>query len=181
MGVRIMDSKTMNLLHKIENKYGSITKCPDDDLDYIKLRKIYPIKQVGNNIDLEEKIISYAEKGYSVSRIADAIHKDTALVREIFTRNRVQQKEVFNFCLRTPNRNTCYVANLRYFVKIAYYRTAANNQTAKKYLEGLGYKVRKCCKMWFLVPDGSYYMTTYMDQPAIKEGIDSYVYEEDCY
>ena len=90
-----MDSKTMNLLHKIENKYGSITKCPDDDLDYIKLRKIYPIKRVGNNIDLEEKIISYAEKGYSVSRIADAIHKDTVLVREVFTRNRVQQKEVF--------------------------------------------------------------------------------------
>lgn len=48
-----MDSKTMNLLHKIENKYGSITKCPDDDLDYIKLRKIYPIKRVDNNIDLE--------------------------------------------------------------------------------------------------------------------------------
>ena len=60
-----MDSKTMNLLHKIENKYGSITKCPEDDLDYIKLRKIYPLKRVDNNIDLEEKIISYAEKGYS--------------------------------------------------------------------------------------------------------------------
>ena len=34
--------KALILLKKIESKYGSIVNCPEDDPDYLAIRKIYP-------------------------------------------------------------------------------------------------------------------------------------------
>lgn len=74
MGVRIMDSKTMNLLHKIENKYGSIVNCPEDDPDYLAIRKIYPSTGHGAVVvTAEDQIYRLAHEGYSISEIVNLV------------------------------------------------------------------------------------------------------------
>ncbi|WFF43762.1 hypothetical protein [Lactobacillus phage CR28] len=37
--------KALIYIHRAEIKYGSIVNCPEDDPDYLSIRKIYPSEE----------------------------------------------------------------------------------------------------------------------------------------
>ena len=66
--------KTLILLKKIESKYGSIVNCPEDDPDYLAIRKIYPPTGHGVRVvTAEDQIYRLAHEGYSISEIVNLV------------------------------------------------------------------------------------------------------------
>ena len=66
--------KALMLLNKIESKYGSIVNCPEDDPDYLAIRKIYP--STGNGaqvVTAGDQICRLAHEGYSISEIVNLV------------------------------------------------------------------------------------------------------------
>lgn len=164
------------LVNRIEARYGSIVKAPDDDPDYQKIRAMYPERNKSDD-QADEKIIEYGEKGYAFKDIVRNVHKDNTYVRSVLNKNRIRTKAIFWYTVTGPNGTKCYAVSLKHFVSIVYHRNCSSNELARTYLIARGYKIRQRHTIWNSIRNGNYYLTNYMDEPAIKDGIDSYIYE----
>ena len=66
--------EALTLLNQIESKYGSIVNCPEDDPDYLAIRKIYPSTGHGAGVvTAEDQIYRLAHEGYSISEIVNLV------------------------------------------------------------------------------------------------------------
>lgn len=174
----MIDTKTMDLIHRIEEHYGSVVAAPESDPDIQKLHVIFPRERVHDE-DLDNKIIDYALKGYTISYIISRVPKDASYIGILLRQNGIQLKRHFSYGVVAPDNKKYFVTNLNHFVTTMLHRSrVGSNDQARVYLKARGYKVRKTNKIWNQIPDGVYFLTNYMDQPVVKQGLDSYVYEE---
>lgn len=168
------------LVNSIESKYGSIVNCPEDDPDYLKIREIYPSTGHGSSIDdFEDRIYKLAHEGYSASEIVRLVNGNDGDIYAFIKQHRVRLKTVFKYQITTPDGEKYYVTNLVQFVK-SYFKYPPSQSNKSKWLKDRGYKVSQNKYHWKFIRNGSYYLPPYLDKPAVKNGINSYIYEEDC-
>lgn len=106
----MMDMRMLNLVHKLENKYGSMSKVPNDDSDFLKLRKIASHTILDDAADL-------LSKGYSVEYCTQTLNVQAALIRgvagrqhiKIFPKFRYKLNNIFYF---TSRRSVCSWAHV---------------------------------------------------------------------
>lgn len=78
-----------------------------------------------------------------------------------------------------PSGEVYYVRTLGQFVKSVFkYPPSQSNKS--KWLKARGYKISQGKYHWKFIRNGSYYLPPYLDKPVIKQGINLYIYEEDC-
>lgn len=170
--------ETLLLLNKIESKYGSIVNCPKDDPDYLKIRDMYPATRHGEYINsYEQSIFKMAHTGYSVTETADLVHINVVDVANFAKQHRIRFKTVFTYRITAPTGERYYVRSLAKFVR-AVFKISRPPVAFSTYLKARGYKVKKGIYRWKFISNGSYYLPPYLDEPVVKTGIDSYVYEE---
>lgn len=117
-----MDSKTMNLLHKIESKYGSIVNCPEDDPDYLAIRKTYPSTGHGLRVvTAEDQIYMLAHEGYSISEIVNLVSGNDGDIYNFIKQQRIEIKTVFKFRIVAPTGEIYYVRSLGHFIKVMFH------------------------------------------------------------
>ncbi|WP_260274204.1 hypothetical protein [Lactobacillus helveticus] len=175
-----MDSKTMNLLHKIESKYGSIVNCPEDDPDYLAIRKILSFNGSRRaSGTAEDQIYRLAHEGYSISEIVNLVSGNYGNIYNFIKQQRIGIKTVFKFRIVAPTGEIYYVRSLGHFIKVMFHYYPS--VSCLTFLKARRYRVKAGIYRWKFIGNGSYYLPPYLDKPVKREGIDYYVYEEDCY
>ena len=147
--------EALTLLNQIEFKYGSIVNCPEDDPDYLRIREIYPSTGHGKNVDnFENQIYRLAHEGFAPVEVVRLISANDSSVYDYIRKHRIKFKTVFKY---PPSQSNKF-----------------------KWLKARGYSISKGDYRWKFIRNGSYYLPPYLDKPVIKQGINSYIYEEDC-
>lgn len=170
----------LTLLNNIESRYGSIVNCPEDDPDYLRIREFYPSTGHGSSIDdFEDRIYKLAHEGYTASEIVRLVNGNDGDIYNFIKRHRVRLKKVFKYQITTPSGEKYYVTNLVQFIK-SYFKYPPYQSNRLQYLKTHGFKISQNKYHWKFIRNGSYYLPPYLDKPAVKNGINSYIYEEDC-
>lgn len=164
------------LVNKIEQKYGSISNCPESDPDYLKIRELYPDSGHGKHVnDFKDQIYRMAHEGYSITDVVNLVNVNYNDVYDFVKRHEIKFKEVFNYRIISPLGDVYYVTNLAHFIKQTFKRVP--NQRSQ-FLKERNFKVTQGRYRWKFIKNGSYYLTTYFDKPVQKNGINSYMYME---
>lgn len=170
-------SLTLFLLHKIEDKYGSIANCPDDDPTFVKLQQVN--KYVMRSVDDEkqDKIISLAKQGYPAIYIFYVTHIRTKAIKNILTRRGIRPKQSFKYLLKTSNGIVCFTNSLSHYVKTVFHYRPRYNYEIVDFLKRKGYRIIQDGKFyWPNIKVGDYFLLTYMKAPKKKTDDNSYVY-----
>lgn len=110
------------LLNKIESKYGSIVNCPEDDPDYLAIRKIYPSTGHGAQVvTAEDQIYRLAHEGYSISEIVNLVSGNDGDIYNFIKQQRIGIKTVFKFRIVAPTGEIYYVRSLGHFIKVMFH------------------------------------------------------------
>lgn len=172
--------EALTLLNQIESKYGSIVNCPEDDPDYVAIRKLYPSNEHAGLANIyKNKIYKLAHEGYSVTEIINQIPGDNNRIINFIKNNGIRLKTVFKYRIASPTGDTYYITNLRQFVS-SHFMYAPSKGSRIEFLKSRKYKVYQGKYHWCFIRNGCYYLPPYLDKPVIRTGIDSYIYEEDC-
>lgn len=100
-------------------------------------------------------------------------------VYDYIRKHRIKFKTVFKYRIAAPSGEIYYVRSLGQFVKSVFkYPPSQSNKS--KWLKARGYSISQGDYHWKFIRNGSYYLPPYLDKPVIKQGINSYIYEEDC-
>lgn len=177
-----MDTKmkqALPLIHKIESKYGSISHAPEDDPDFKKIRKIYPIVDKKDGRTMSQKLHSLIDRGYPCSYIASQLSISKAMIYDYADRNCLQFKRSFKYLLTSISGDIYYTTSLKYFLETFFNATNCSNMEARKYLSDHGFNVKSGNYVWHQVKPGSYFLLSYMDYPMLKVNKNSYVYPEE--
>lgn len=171
--------EALTLLNQIESKYGSIVNCPEDDPDYLRIREIYPSnKHAGLANIYKNKIYKLAHEGYSVIEIINQIPGDNNRIINFIKNNDIQLKTVFKYRVVSPAGNTYYITSLSHFIN-SHFKYTSTSVSRMEFLKSRKYRVYQGKYHWRFIRNGSYYLPSYLDKPVIKQGINSYIYEED--
>ena len=171
--------EALTLLNQIESKYGSIVNCPEDDPDYLRIREMYPSTGHGKSVDdFKDQIYRLAHEGYSISEIVNLVSGNDGDIYNFIKQQRIGIKTVFKFRIVAPTGDIYYVKSLGHFIKVMFhYHPSVSCLT---FLKARRYRVKAGIYRWKFIGNGSYYLPPYLDKPVIKQGINSYIYEEDC-
>ena len=172
--------EALTLLNQIESKYGSIVNCPEDDPDYLRIREIYPSTGHSKSVDdFKDQIYRLAHEGFAAVEVVRLVSANDGAVYDYIRKHRIKFKTVFKYRIAAPSGEIYYVRSLGKFVKSVFkYPPSQSNKS--KWLKARGYSISKGDYRWKFIRNGSYYLPPYLDKPAVKNGINSYIYEEDC-
>lgn len=175
-----MDTRTrykmiLGHLHIIEEKYGSISKVPENDPDYIAIADLRTIN--GFNENEQALIIKLAEEGHSTSYIAHRVDAQTGKVKSFMSFHHIKHKRIFRYILQAPDRKVYYVDRLGHFVKFYFGKTnCASTDANLSYLKNRGFEVIEKDTIWHDIPVGHFFYLIYMNKPIVKVNDVSYVY-----
>lgn len=169
--------RALILVNNIERKYGSIVDCPEDDPDYLKIRNLYPKTKHGEKTyNYKDQIYRLAHEGCTITEIINAVGANSVEVSNFIKQHNIRIKTVFTIRIVEPWGNVYYVNSLTKFIRLVFKRTTTNGE---QFLKSRGYKITKGKYRWKFIRNGSYYLPSYLDRPAVKNGINYYIYEDE--
>lgn len=166
------------LIEKLEKRFGSITKVPDSNPKMQEIHRLLPLDRPYVNY---ERVSWLNRQGYSIAHIAQVTHHSKAAISKYFSTYNIKSKKAFKYRVKSNSSTAVYYdTSLIHLTSLLLHRTFSNTATAERQLNMHGFIVKKSFYVWFKIPDGVYYALNYLDHFAIKNGLDSYIYEEDC-
>lgn len=176
-------NKALGYLHIIEEKYGSIMRCPDDDPDYQAIRKIYheDNKHGAYRLKVERmrsknpEIIYLAKKGYPSRYIIDQTKVTAGHVYYTLSQNRIKPLHTIYHKVITSSGQIWYVSSIMDLFKKYFHICIKNNWQAGKVLKAKGYFDIRGKYYWPDIPMGCYYYFSYMDRPFKKTSPSPYI------
>ena len=169
------------LIRKLEKRFGSITKVPDYDPKMREIHRLFPLDRPSID-DNYERVRLLNRKGYSIAYIAQVTHHSKAAISKYFSTYNIKPKRKFKYRVKSNSSTaTYYSTSLIHLARLLLHKTFSDTATAKRQLNERGFSIRTSFYVWYQIPDGAYYALNYLDHLAVKNGLDSYIYEEDCY
>lgn len=158
-----MDSKALKLINEIEDEFGSITSCPEDDPRLLKVRSILESRNASSLIRLTEQMI---KKGYQVSEVVNEACVNRNKIYDIQNKYNFTVKPRFKYLARKGNIiiHSPNMANLA---------RALNLKVKRSDIKNKGWILFREITRWEQISDGDYYVDKY-DIIYIKRGIDSF-------
>lgn len=150
-----------DLLHELENKFGSIANVPESNPTLIKIRKI--LKQDKNSaslaVSLEKDIQELLNEGFIVSEIADMLIVSVDTVRRSMRMFNMKPKPRFRYMVKSEtNGEVIYGGSFKDFGKLINAR-CASFKLQQNYLLLEGYHLTKCkpVVLWGELENGQKY------------------------
>ncbi|WP_258364941.1 hypothetical protein [Lactobacillus helveticus] len=172
--------RALVIIHKLEDQFGSITKVPDSNPEMQEIHRLLPLDRLYKDVNYE-RVCWLNRRGYPIAHIAQVTHHSKATISKYFSTYNIKPKRAFKYRVKfNSSKATYYGTSLINLASLLLHKTFGNTATAKRQLNMHGFIVKKSFYVWFKIPDGAYYALNYLDHFAIKNGLDSYIYEEDC-
>lgn len=172
--------RALLIIHELEKRFGSITKVPDYDPKMQEIHRLLPLDRPYKDVNYE-RVSWLNRQGHSIAYIAQVTHHSKAAISKYFSTYSVKSKREFKYRVKSNSSTaTYYSTSLIHLARLLLHKTFSDTATAERQLNMHGFIVKKSFYVWFKIPDGAYYALNYLDHFAIKNGLDSYIYEEDC-
>ncbi|NRO03714.1 hypothetical protein [Lactobacillus helveticus] len=168
------------LIRKLEKHFGSITNVPDDNPEMREIHRLLPLDRPYKGVNYE-RVCWLNRRGYPIAHIAQVTHHSKAAISKYFSTYNIKPKRAFKHRVKSNSSTAVYYGtSLIHLTNLLLHRTFSNTATAERQLNMRGFSVKKSFYVWYQIPDGAYYTLNYLDHFAVKNGLDSYIYEEDC-
>lgn len=178
--LQAMDTKEANKIMKSIAEYTKITggKTMEVTIDiytFDKLKKYCERMNEPMSVIATRAIKKYIDVGD-----CNGINSKAA-ISKYFSTYSVKSKREFKYRVKSNSSTVAYYStSLIHLARLLLHKRINDTATAKRELNMHGFIVKKSFYVWFKIPDGAYYALNYLDHFAIKNGLDSYIYEEDC-
>lgn len=172
--------RALLIIHELEKCFGSITKVPDSNPEMQEIHRLLPLDRPFKYANYD-RVSLLNRQGYSIAHIAQVTHHSKAAISKHFSTYNIKSKRVFKYRVKSNSSTVAYYStSLIHLASLLLHKTINDTVTAKRQLNMRGFSIRENFYVWFKIPDGAYYALNYLDHFAIKNGLDSYIYEEDC-
>ena len=154
-----------DLIHKLENQYGTMSNVPENSATLIKIRNIFweneSLSNIENQLELENKVIQYVSEGYNALDIAKKTNKGIRTIRGLINRLHLKLKPQFNYV--AINKNTgqkIFSTSFKNYEAITKQRVKFAD-SAKIYLYKKGYVLREARGVyrWKKLKNGDQYFS----------------------
>ncbi|MBW7985179.1 hypothetical protein E0701_00140 [Lactobacillus helveticus] len=168
------------LIIKLEERFGSVTNVPESDPDMQEIHRLLPLDRTFKDLNYD-RVGWLNRQGHSIAYIAQVTHHSKVAISKYFSTYNIKSKQPFKYWVKFNSSTVAYYGtSLIHMASLLLHRTFSNTETAKKQLNKHGFSVRTGSYVWFQISDGAYYTLNYLDHFVVKNGLDSYIYEEDC-
>lgn len=168
--------RALVIIHKLEKRFGSITKVPDYDPEMQEIHRLLPMDRPSKDVNYR-RTRWLNRQGYSITYIAQVTHNSQAVISKYFSTYNIKSKQAFKYRVKSNSSKAIYYGtSLIHLASLLLHRTFGNTAKAQKQLIVHGFSIRTSFYVWFKIPDGAYYTLNYLDHFAVKNGLDSYIY-----
>ncbi len=168
------------LIRKLEKRFGSITNVPDDNPEMREIHRLLPLDRPSKDVNYE-RVCWLNRRGYSVAHIAQVTHHSKAAISKYFSTYNIKSKQIFKYRVKSNSSTVAYYStSLIHLARLLLHKRINDTATAERELNMHGFSIKTSFYIWYQIPDGAYYALTYLDHFAVKNGLDSCIYEENC-
>lgn len=154
-----------DLIHKLENKYGTMSNVPENNATLIKIRNILweneSLSNIENQLELENKVIQYVSEGYNALDIAKKTNKGIRTIRGLIKRLNLKLKPQFNYvAINKDTGQKIFSSSFKNYEVITKQRVKFAD-SAKIYLYKKGYVLREARGVyrWKTLKNGDQYFS----------------------
>lgn len=173
--------RALLIIHELEKRFGSIIKVPDDNPEMQEIHMLLPLDRPSKDVNYE-RVRWLNRQGYSITHIAQVTHHSQSTISRYLSTYNLKPKQAFKYRVKSNSSKIAYYStSLIHLASLLLHKRFNDNATAERQLNMHGFSIRTSFYVWYQIPDGAYYTLKYLDHLAVKNGLDSYIYEEDCY
>ena len=159
-------AQVMNLVRKVEDKYGSIKDTPISDPDFKKLKDLCAITH-GNHLNTltrvsaikQSNILNKISEGYTKTYIRNTYHVSDFTVDQIATAHGVQIIPPFAYILHKDGKKDFYFRSKLKDVSKYFHHYFANSRQLESYLNKNGWLLICRKTIWGSIPIGAQYIS----------------------
>lgn len=168
--------KALVKIHHLEDEYGSVLYVPDSDPEMQEIHRLLPFIRQSKGINYE-RIRWLNRQGYPIAYIAQATHHSKDTIDSYLRYHHIKQKQTFKYRVKSNSSTIAYYGtSLIHLASLLLHKTIWDTVTAKRQLNMHGFSIKTSFYVWYKIPDGAYYTLYYLDHFAVKNGLDSYIY-----
>lgn len=168
--------KALVRIHHLEDEYGSVIYVPDSNPELQEIHRLLPFRRQSKGINYK-RIRWLNRQGYSTAYIAQATHHSKDTINSYFRYHHIKPKQTFKYRVKSNfSTNAYYSASLIHLASLLLHKTILTTVTAKRQLTMHGFSIKTSFYVWYRIPDGAYYTLCYLDHFAVKNGLNSYIY-----
>lgn len=168
-------------LKVVEDKFGSVSKAPNDSPEMIKLHILTDasnIKPSYHHCYDEKQIIKLVKRGYSATEIARNQNVSSTLIDNFLHDNLLETIPRFKW-KATKGKKTYYAERLIEVGSLVGLSPQTESSQIKRYVKQAGYKIQQIRTKWFKMPIGVKYKTKDLKQWHTKTSLSSFLYSDD--
>lgn len=156
----------MNLIHEVEDRYGSIKKTPMTDKTWQEIQSIccsHGDKSEKIPIELQTKIARKIDEGRPINYVVTHYHVPPDTVSKVITNYGITQKPMFFYVLSKKGEPSYFFRSKQKALPLIFRRTFRTAKIANSFLRNNHYSLRTRNVIWKNIPIGSYYMADHSD------------------
>lgn len=153
---------------------------PESDPKMQEIHRLFPLDHKSKDINYR-RVRLLNRQGYPIAYIAQVTHHSKSAISRYFSTYNIKSKQAFKYRVKSDSSTVAYYGtSLIHLASLLLHKHINDTVTAKRQLNMHGFIVKKSFYVWYQIPDGAYYTLNYLDHFAVKNGLDSYIYKEDC-
>lgn len=161
----------MKLIHKCEDKYGSIKQTPADDETWLEIKSLcnvkHPVKEMPNP-EIEALIVKEISEGRSEKYIHEKHRIDFTHIHQVMAKHKLVNIPTFYYVLSKKGEATYVLTSQVRGVSAVFHHNFHNTMTLNRFLKAHGYKLRSKEMLWKNIPVGTYYVGPNYSKPILK-------------
>ena len=153
----------MSLIHRVENKYGSIRDTPETDPTWKEIAKLCTIGSNPHGLKVSAKkqvaVLQKVKQGYTKTYIRGNCHIGEANIDRIVVAAGVQFIQPFSYVLYKEGEGTYFLRSKLRDIPLIFDQRLQNMPAINKYIKENHWNLRCKRTIWKNIPIGSYYIS----------------------
>lgn len=130
------------LIKKLEKRFGSITKVPDDNPEMREIHRLLPLDRPSKDVNYE-RVRWLNRQGYSIAHIAQVTHHSKAAISKYFSTYNIKSKKIFKYRVKSNSSTVAYYStSLIHLARLLLHKRITDTATAKRELNMHGFSIR---------------------------------------